>query len=102
MLESIKMDVTKVDTRNPIVDLNNTLIRRLAYSFAEWLPNAVLCKFLSPGGRYVCLLLYAGRTSDFVLLVRFACSECWQSAKSDRLFKEKNPREKTINVLASL
>lgn len=67
MLESIKMDATKVDTQIPIVDLNNTFIRRLANSFAQWLPNAVRCRFLSPGGRYVCLLLYAGRTSNFVL-----------------------------------
>ena len=67
MLESIKTDVTKVDTQIPIADPNNIFIRRLAYSFAEWFPNAMLCRFLSPGGRYVSLHPHAGSTCDFVL-----------------------------------
>ena len=49
----------------------------------------------------VCIRMQAVRVTSFCV-VRFACSECWQSAKSDRLFKENNPQEKTINVLASL
>lgn len=79
MLESIETDVTIVDTHQPIVYLDNIFIRQLAYSFMERLPNALLCRFLNPEGRYVCLLLYTGRMFDFVFLVRFVCSECSQS-----------------------